>query len=100
MQSSDFLNNLVLAFPAITKTITYGETEFITPNFYTNKKIIFAILHCACQQYINFVNIVYTRPKPVEHGYVFGRYYWGMVETGPFFVTGRTVDWGGGLAVF
>ena len=31
---------------------------------------------------------------------VFSRYYLGMVETGPFFGRGRTVDWGGGgLAV-
>ena len=44
-------------------------------------------------------HIYYTRPKPVEHGYVFmygSRYYWEMVETGPFFVRRRTVDWGGG----
>ena len=26
-----------------------------------------------------------TRPNPVDHGYG-SRYYWGMVETGPFFL--------------
>ena len=39
------------------------------------------------------------------HGYVFSmavgtRYYWGMVETGPFFVRGRTVDSEGGGQFF
>ena len=37
----------------------------------------------------------------MEHGYLFSmadgsRYYWGIVETGPFFFRGRTVDSGGG----
>ena len=51
----------------------------------------------------NFVicQFVITRPKPVGHGYVLSmtvgtRYYWGMVETGLFFVRGRTVDTEGG----
>ena len=36
-----------------------------------------------------------TRPKPVEHGYVFSMAVgtiWEWLKLGPF----RTVDWGGG----
>ena len=37
--------------------------------------------------YMKFLeSITCTRPKPVEHGYVFS------MATGPFFVRGRTVD--------
>ena len=47
--------------------------------------------------------LTYTRPKPVEHGYVLtmtvgtiGKW----LKLVPFFVMSRTVDGGGGLAVF
>ena len=39
-----------------------------------------------------------TRPKPVEHGYVFSMAVGTIGEwlkLVPFFVRGRTVDWGG-----
>ena len=55
---------------------------------------------------LNSILFIRTKPKPVGHGYVFsmavGQYYWGMVETGPFFVRGRSVDSEGGcrLAIF
>ena len=46
-------------------------------------------------------NLNITRPKPVEHGYVFSiavGTIWEWLKTGTFFFRGRTVDWGGGGA--
>ena len=45
------------------------------------------------------VDIDYTSPKPVEHGYVFST-IWVWLKLVPFFVRGRKVDWGGGAGSF
>ena len=61
-------------------------------------KVFEIIARMLCEQSVCF-NKKKTRQKPV--GYVFSMAvgtYWGMVETGPFFVRGRTVDSEGGGA--
>ena len=47
---------------------------------------------------MTILSIDITRPKPVEHGYVFSMAVGTIGEwlkLVPFFVRGRTVDWGG-----
>ena len=49
------------------------------------------------------INVVDTRPKPVEHSYVFSMAVGSIGEwlkLVPFFVRGRTIDWGGGWQFF
>ena len=64
--------------------------------------LIIHIFHTYISQASEFLSInplICTRPKPVEHGYVFSMAVGTIGEwlkLVPFFVRGRTVDSGGG----
>ena len=58
-------------------------------------------LHLLVDAMLEFIQNT-TRPKPVEHGYVFSIAVGSIGEWLKLvpFVRGRTVDWGGGAGIF